>query len=617
MEKLVFDTKPMLPDELIAKLSSKTDELYAYFGNDIYVNTNKDYLDKQIDRLIKTVEFHKKNVGDRPTYLLRAPGRLNAFLEYLDMCAGDHMSTTIDGDIPVAISLRDDDLLRVKNVNDIFPNESVSIKDTFKLLKEKSWDKYEKTLPDNWDNRTKMYPFTGRDKGKWTNYLLAPYLRMLWDKPTLDIKGVDMSFGPASAPFRAGTSSSSALVVLAFLSMYIANQDKLGQVNVDAACKFLGEAEWYVGTHGGANDQTTILRNKANYVLYNRHSCDSLTSTQLPFIKGVNVVLANSLWEVNKSLGGNQSFNMRKGWMEIGDEIMKKNLEAIREAIEKGAITEKDWIAKLLKEKYGYEHIGHLPILEREMKLWENIFKGYKKFGSLDPTILNVPNEAVDELIRTLPVKINVQEASKVLGVEPIVIEQKYTKPKRKIGGYHVRTTARFFHKENNIGRELERVFLEANDRLEKGEITVDSEEYDNYKIKVGELVEHLQHILCYDFRVSNAQIDKLINIARKGPGYLAGKLTGAGKGGCVSLLVREESAKDMCDYLDKRYYNNPAVFEEYELILEDALKYFEDDDYEKMSALERLNNLKKALSNIEDQRRIITFSCGACVIDV
>ena len=122
---------------------------------------------------------------------------------------------------------------------------------------------------------------------------------------------------------------------------------------------------------------------------------------------------------------------------------------------------------------------------------------------------------------------------------------------------------------------------------------------------------------MCYDFRVSNAQIDKLINIARKGPGYLAGKLTGAGKGGCVSLLVREEFAKDMCDYLDKRYYNNPAVFEEYELILEDALKYFEDDDYEKMSALERLNNLKKALSNIEDQRRIITFSCGACVIDV
>ena len=57
------------------------------------------------------------------------------------------------------------------------------------------------------------------------------------------------------------------------------------------------------------------------------------------------------------------------------------------------------------------------------------------------------------------------------------MVEKLYTKPKRKIGGYHTRTTARFFYKENIIGRELERIFLEAERRVASGELSVDSEE--------------------------------------------------------------------------------------------------------------------------------------------
>lgn len=606
-ESLVSQT----PDELIEKLASGKDCVYDYFENEIYGNSDRNYLDKQIERIIAALKCHRENYGNVPTYILRAPGRLNAFLEYLDMCEGDHMSTTIDGDIPLCVSLREDNLISAKNVNPIFPDEIIDVKTAYNDLKNQSWEKYA-LLEDNWDNRTKMYPYAGREKGQWTNYVLAPYLRYIWDNPQKELSGVNMTFGPANAPFRAGTSSSSILVVLSFLCLCLANPEIREEFTVDRACALLGEAEWYVGTHGGANDQTTILRNKLNSVSYNRHSHPSLTATDLPFLKGISIVLANSLWEVNKSLGGNQSFNMRKGWMEIGDLVLKKNIETIKETIDRDENYGENWIEKLIEKKFGYTHIGHLPLLETDMALWDNIFKNYKKFGSLDSEVLNIPDEAVDELIRTLPIKINVKETADILGLDTKAVEQMYTKPKRKIGGYHVRTTARFFHKENKFGREMERIFFEADRKLKNGIISENSPEYDEYRIRLGRIIEDVQHVLCYDFRISNAQLDKILSIARRGPGYLGGKLTGAGKGGCVAIFVREENAEEMCQHLDRLYYKNQATFEEYRLILEDALKYFVDDRYETESAKERLRNLDYALSHIDQQRRVITFSKGA-----
>ncbi len=609
--------QPLPPLELVRILQSGGAAVDEYLGTAIYANSNPDYLEKQRVRLAETVKLHANRVGDEPTYLLRAPGRLNAFLEYLDMCAGDHMSTTIDGDIPVAVSPRDDDILTISNANPLFPDERISLGDEFERFASESLDKHARGLKDNWDNRTKILPHFGRPKGKWSNYILSSYLRAMWELPGTQIRGADITFGRATAPFRAGTSSSSAVVVLSFLAMYVCNADRLPRWDLPEMCRLLGEAEWYVGTHGGANDQTTILRNGANMVLYNRHSRTPLDSTPLPFLKGVHVVVANSLWEVNKSLTGNQSFNMRKGWIEIGDELMHRIISTVRQAQRKGKASGDGWLAALLRKKFGFAPGGPTPLLESHPELWEKIEENYHMFGSLDESILGIPDAAIEELILLLPVKITPVEAGRILGQSTETIVKLYTKPRRSIGGYHTRTTARFFHKENVIGRTLERIFLEADRRLASGEITEDSAEYDQYRLMVGDLVEQLQHILCYDFRVSNSQLDRLLNIARRGPGYLGGKLTGAGKGGCVSILVRESESEAMCRYLDAEYYGKPENFEDYGQILEDALRYYEADSFERTSAAEQMDNLRQALRSIEDQRRVVTFSRGACVLDL
>ena len=607
----------MAPLEIVSLLESGANEIDKYLGEKIYVNSDPDYLANQRKRLADTVKAHAKHVGDRPTFILRAPGRLNAFLEYLDMCAGDHMSTTIDGDVPVAISMREDDILSITNANPLFLPAEISIDREFNRFADAPWEQYAREMDDNWDNRSLIYPHYGRLQGNWLNYVLSPYMRIKWDNPNLKIRGADLTFGKATAPFRAGTSSSSAIVVLSFLALYFCNRDILPIWRIQDVCKMLGEAEWYVGTHGGANDQTTILRNSANSVLYNRHSKPELDSTRLPFLKGIHVVLANSLWEVNKTMGGNQSFNMRKGWMQMGDDLMKLIIACVREAQTNGIAAGKGWLANLIEENFGFAPTIPLPLLENNPKYWEQIEKNYAKFGSLHEDILKIPNEAIRELIMLLPVKITPEEAGKIFGKDSKAIERIYVRPKRKIGGYHIRTTARFFHRENEIGRTLEKIFLEAERRVNSGELLPESAEYDEYRIRVGELVDELQDALCFDFRVSNPQLDLLLTIARRGPGYLGGKLTGAGKGGCVSILVRETESEAMCEYLDKEYYNKPERFEVYRQVLEDERRNNEPGTPEYESSIERLRILDNALASIKDQRRVVTFSHGACALEL
>ncbi len=608
---------PMLPSEIVRRLENGGPEVDRYLGQDIYVNTDPDYLARQRSRLAYTVKLHMERVGDKPTMLVRAPGRLNAFLEYLDMCAGDHMSTTIDGDILVAISPREDGVLNVFNSSKLFPEGKLNVAKELAKFTKASWDKYEGELEDNWDNRTLVYPHYGRAQGSWLNYVLSPYLRFLWDNPGFDLRGVDMTFGPATAPFRAGTSSSSAIVVLSFLAMYLTNRDRLPDYTSQQVCKLLGEAEWYVGTHGGANDQTTILRNQANSVVYNRHSLPDLDSTPLPFLRGVHVVLANSLWEVNKTLGGNQSFNMRKGWMQMGDELMSLIIAEVRVAQKSGTAVGAGWLATLIKDKFGFTPGGEVSLLESHPEYWEKIEAKYHKFGSFHKDILGIPCAAINELISLLPVKVTPEEAARIFGKDAKGIKRTYTAPKRDIGGYHIRTTARFFHKENIIGRMLEEIFLEAEQRVTSGELSPDSPEYDEYRIRVGLMVDELQDALCFDFRVSNWQLDLLLTIARRGPGYLGGKLTGAGKGGCVSLLVREGESAAMCEYLDREYYGNPERFEFYRQVLKDERRSNKPGTIEHGSAEERTEILNSALASIEDQRRVITFSRGACALEL
>jgi len=608
-EPFVLRGVPMPPLEMRTILEQGGRALDDYLAEEIYANRDPDYLERQRERYIATLRLHAERVGDRPTYLLRAPGRLNAFLEYLDMCAGDHMSTTIDGDILLAVSPRTDGLLGCANSHPLFQSAELSIADEVATFRSAPWeDKSVGGLPDNWDSRTRVYPYFGRKQGDWLNYVLCPFLRAAWELPDLRLRGADMTFGPSTAPFRAGTSSSSAVVVLSFLALCLANRDQLPQWDVREVCRLLGEAEWYVGTHGGANDHTTILRSLPNSVLYNRHSRPMLDSTPLPCLRGVRVVLANSLWEANKALGANYNFNLRKGWMDLGDDLLTLVIRTAADYLVAGGPIGRGWLAGLLKERFGFVPEPHPELLESDIRLWDAIAARYRKFGSLVEDLLGIPNPAIEELIGLLPEAVSVEDAGRLLGKDRAAMQRDYTIPHPNEGGYKVRSAAAFFYKENRIGRTSERIFLEADRRLRSGEIADDSPAYDDYRVQVGRLLERLQDTLRDDFQVSNEQLELLLEIAQRGPGYLGGKLTGAGSGGCVSIMVREDLEGEFCRYLDREYYGKAENFDRYRSAL-DALQG--------SAAREMKLNLERALEDFPEQRRAVTFSRGACILEL
>ncbi len=593
----------MPPVQLGEILKQGSRELTRYLSEEIYANPDTDYVSRQRERMIATMRIHAARVGDQPTYLLRAPGRLNAFLEYMDLCAGDHISTTVDGDIPVAVSIREDDLVTAVNSHPMYPPGRFSIPEEIERFWSAPWTGQ---MPDTWSSRTRMHPHYGHPQGQWLNYIRSPFLRVASELPGTELFGVDMTFGPSALPLRTGMSSSSAIIVLAFLALYLANSDQLPKWTVGEVCGLLGEAEWYVGTRGGANDQTTILCNQPNGLLYNRHSRTPIESTPLPALHGILVVIANSLWEVSPHLGATKIINLRKGWMSLADDLLALIVRAVREHLESGGGTDAGWLDGVLPIRAGEAKVLQSP------ELWRSICAGYAHLGSLAEDLLGVPDEAVEELISLLPEEIGLDEAERLLGGA-----RGYSLPESEDGGYLVRSAAEFFHKQNRIGREIERILNEADSRLKAGEISVDDHEFDEYRKRIGALTDGIQATLRDDLRVSNEQFEKMFEIAHEGPGFLGGKLMGAGAGGYAAFLVRAESADVFCSHMDRQYYGKPANFAHYQQTLDTLERSSGEGSAPHKAAVDMKINLHNALKYAGDQRRVVTFSRGAGVVEL
>ncbi len=574
-----------------------------YLAEEIYARGGSQYLAAQKKRFAQTVEAHRARFGDEPCVLARAPGRLNAFLEYLDMCAGDHMSTTIDGDIPMVLSVRDDDQVVVNNTAVIFPESRFSISEELQRFSSAPWGSGETAgIEDNWDNRTRVYPHYGRQKGDHLNYVIAAFLRFAWEHRGVPLRGANLTFGPSTIPLRAGTSSSSAVVVLASLACLRSNSEVLAGVSLQQLCTFLGEGEWYVGTHGGANDQTTILCNEPNGILYNRHSRRELESTPLPFLRGLRIIVANSLWEANKALGANYVFNLRKGWMDLGNDLLERIIADL--AAQTGP-RKPGWVCARVADRFGWPLPATQPVHLDGLN-WRQVKDRYRLFGSLDATILGISQAAVAEVIQLLPAAIDPEQAGSLLQKDRTALGRDYTLPNATDRVWRPRNAATFFNTENVIGRTIESLLLEA-DRAIAGGMPPEDAAYDAYRIELGRLVEALHETIRDDFMVSNNQLELILGVARDGPGYLAGKLTGAGSGGCVCIFVREAEAQAMCEHLSRAYYSVSEHFDAYR----GELGTIPDET----TRCEMERNLEEALRTVDAQRRIVTFSRGAGVI--
>jgi galactokinase len=101
-----------------------------------------------------------------------------------------------------------------------------------------------------------------------------------------------------------------------------------------------------------------------------------------------------------------------------------------------------------------------------------------------------------------------------------------------------------------HVVRENRRV-ADAADALEEGDLE-----------RVGELMNQSHESLRDDYEVSSRELDALVEIARRQPGTLGARMTGAGFGGCTVNLVRESAAQSFSEAVKQEYqqaFGRPA----------------------------------------------------------
>ncbi len=98
------------------------------------------------------------------------------------------------------------------------------------------------------------------------------------------------------------------------------------------------------------------------------------------------------------------------------------------------------------------------------------------------------------------------------------------------------------FRRARHVVTENARV-LEALKVLEAGELE-----------RFGKLMNASHESLRIDYEVSSQELDVLVELARKQPGVLGARMTGAGFGGCTVNLVREEAAEAFARIVQEGY---------------------------------------------------------------
>jgi galactokinase len=72
--------------------------------------------------------------------------------------------------------------------------------------------------------------------------------------------------------------------------------------------------------------------------------------------------------------------------------------------------------------------------------------------------------------------------------------------------------------------------------------------------VTLGRLMNESHESLKNDYEVSSRELDMMVDAARRQPGCLGARLTGAGFGGCTVSLVRDEAVDAFVEGVGREY---------------------------------------------------------------
>ena len=248
--------------------------------------------------------FHEVYPDAGEPVICRAPGRVNLIGEHTDYNGLPVLPMTIDADIRIAVTRRDDGIVHLHNVDKAFPDREFKNEPGIPPSKQGAWENYCKAAVQGLNHHFGVTRFPGM------NILTA-----------------------GAIPIAAGLSSSSALVVVSALAYLYALDRKLGpDISRLALANILADAEHYVGTQGGGMDQAIILLGQEQRAL--KIDFFPLRVQEVPLPDHHEVIVCNSLVRAKKTGNALHQYNQgprtcklicaiveRQAQIDFGDEV--------------------------------------------------------------------------------------------------------------------------------------------------------------------------------------------------------------------------------------------------------------------------------------------------------
>ena len=461
---------------------------------------------------------------ERRAILVRSPGRINLMGRHVDHQGGTCNLMAIDREIAMAVSPREDDRINLWNTDTAnYPQRSFSIGE---LTADVVWDNWLRTL-----DRQFIQRVVSLGAGDWANYIKGAALRLQHRFRDRTLRGVD-AFVAGDIPVGAGLSSSSALLVAATEALIEINGLNVRLSDFVDLC---GEGEWFVDRSGGSADHAVIKYGTEREVLSVSFLPFRIRGHH-PFPEDCSLIVCHSGLGGGKSEEARERLSARVACYHLAREVIRGEFPQFAERI------------RHLRD-VSMEHLAiSLPALYR--------------------LLARVPRAMSAAAVGAMAEK-HATVAACLAGVRV----EANAFPLRDMAVYGLAECARAVRAG---------ALLDCGDIASLGEMMMVSHDGDRVAAwrggqrpydssvsdeQMGSLIERADAMESLDvsgaalwrqpgaYDCSTPEIDRMVDAVAGTPGVLGAQISGAGLGGCIMVLARNDAVGAVEEALTRGYY--------------------------------------------------------------
>lgn len=452
--------------------------------------------------------------------VIRAPGRINLMGRHVDHRGGCVNLMAIDREHILVARQRNDTSVRACNANaDNFGDLEFTMDDLLRQVRLDDWREFV-----NSDIVLKIV----RDlQGDWGNYLKAPMLRLQQQFKDRKIFGLDCVVS-GDIPMAAGLSSSSALVVAMAEALALTNRLDVAPHDMVDLC---GEGEWFVGTRGGSADHAAVKLSRFGQIAHTGFF-PFVIKEYVPFPKGFSLIICNSRVQARKAAGARDAFNERIASYELAVDLVRKRFPNYALLIEHLRDISPSGLG--IRAADVYRILLDVPEQSSPDELRAELGKdNFERIASM-----HRPPNAYALRARLL------------FGIAECERSKHCIKLLRQGHIDRFGWLMSISHDGDRVVAHDKRPFLVSVSDTFIRERIEDLQSEDPDRVLAGQLYAQTGSYAC-----SIPEIDCMVDIALAIPGVLGAQLSGAGLGGCMMVLAREEATDSVIEHMNKLYY--------------------------------------------------------------